>query len=579
MRPAHVGTGVARCPITDHLSYVYRGDSSRARMLVAGGALMIRKWLTPAVAVVLAVASMTGFVLLQHRAEGFRRAQVTLANVKSQFTLVGVDPLQLVDGLATPAAVTASMAAGQRSVISDLDGLLHSWPTPALPRIVGPVRTDFAAVDQIRRLLIRDPSLGDPTNILLAVHLGESANQSGDAATAMINEATNEYQARASSAETQSLVGGLLALAALLTVFLVFYWRWQRLLVATHRDAHTDALTGLGNRRALIEDLSGLIAEADDSQPLVVNIYDLDGFKGYNDTFGHLAGDALLARFAGRLAATVSDVGTAYRMGGDEFCCVARLDREQIDWQQARGTHALREAGEAFEIGCSAGSVVIPDEADSADTALQLADQRMYEHKSAGSIATGRESADVLLEVLREKDTTLREHTSEVAELAEATAEELGMAASEVQYVRLAAELHDIGKSAIPETILNKPDALSAEEWDFIRNHTLIGERIIRVAPSLAPVAGLVRASHERVDGGGYPDGLVGDAIPVGSRIVAICDAFDAMVSKRPYREPRTVPEALVELRRCAGTQFDPQIVETVCGLIAQRHDIGIVAA
>ncbi len=563
-------------PITDYQSYVQPRDSSRDRAPVAGRVLVIRKWLTPAVAVVLAIASMAAVVLLQHRADGFRRAQVTLANVKAQFTLVGVDPLQLVDGLATPAAVTASMSAGQRSVMSDLAGLLRDWPTPALARIVGPVRADFAAVDQIRRLLIRDPSLGDPSNILLAVHLGQSANQSGDAATAMIDKATADYQTRASSVETQSLIGGLLALAALLTVFLVFYWRWQRLLVATHRDAHTDALTGLGNRRALIEDLSGQIAEADDSRPLVVNIYDLDGFKGYNDTFGHLAGDALLVRFAGRLAATVTGVGRAYRMGGDEFCCVARLDREQIDWQQARGTHALREAGEAFEIGCSAGSVVIPDEADSPDAALQLADQRMYEHKSAGANAIGRESADVLLEVLREKDTTLREHTSGVADLAQATAEALGMSAAEIQHVRLAAELHDIGKSAIPETILNKPSALTAEEWGFIRNHTLIGERIIRVAPSLAPVAGLVRASHERVDGGGYPDGLTGDAIPVGSRIVAICDAFDAMVSRRPYREPRTVNEALAELRRCAGTQFDPPIVETVCGLIAQRR---VVAA
>ncbi len=539
---------------------------------------MIRRWLTPAVAVVLAAASMGAVALLQHRADGFRRAQVTLANAKSQFTLVGVDPLQLVDGLSTPAAVARSMSAGQRSVTSDLDGLLQNWPTPALRGVMGPVRGEFGAVDQIRRLLTRDPSLGDASNILLAVRLGQSANQSGDAANALMNRATAEYQARASSAETQALLGGLFALAALLTVFLVFYWRWLRLLVATHRDAHTDALTGLGNRRALIEDLSREIVEADEGHPLAVIIYDLDGFKGYNDTFGHLAGDALLVRFARRLMATVTDVGRTYRMGGDEFCCVARLEREQIDWQLARGTHALREAGEAFEIGCSAGSVVIPDEADSADAALQLADQRMYEHKNSGAMAPSRQSADVLLEVLRERDTTLREHTGEVADLAQAAAEVLGLSAVEVRHVRLAAELHDIGKSAIPEAILNKPSALSAEEWDFIRNHTLIGERIIRVAPSLAPVAGLVRASHERIDGGGYPDGLQGDAIPVGARIVAVCDAFDAMVSIRPYREPRTVDDALAELRRCAGAQFDPRIVEVVCALISRRRD-NVVAA
>jgi HD-GYP domain-containing protein (c-di-GMP phosphodiesterase class II) len=150
-----------------------------------------------------------------------------------------------------------------------------------------------------------------------------------------------------------------------------------------------------------------------------------------------------------------------------------------------------------------------------------------------------------------------------------------------VRRVRLAAELHDVGKSAIPDEILNKPAQLDGAEWDLIRAHTVIGERIIRAAPSLADVAGLVRSSHERVDANGYPDGLAGQAIPLGARIIAVCDAFDAMISPRPYREPVTISEALNELRRCRGSQFDPPIVDAFCALIESRSEqdsVGLAA-
>ena len=131
--------------------------------------------------------------------------------------------------------------------------------------------------------------------------------------------------------------------------------------------------------------------------------------------------------------------------------------------------------------------------------------------------------------------------------------------------MRRAAELHDVGKSAVPDAILAKPGPLDEREWEFVRQHTLVGERILRAAPALASVARLVRSSHERFDGSGYPDGLAGETIPLGARIVAACDAWDAMMTNRPYRKALSQSEALTELRRCSGTQFDPLVVRALC--------------
>ena len=158
----------------------------------------------------------------------------------------------------------------------------------------------------------------------------------------------------------------------------------------------------------------------------------------------------------------------------------------------------LTAVGDAFEIGCSYGVALLPAEADSASEALRLADQRMYEHK-AGRSSASRQSTDVLLQVLSERRIGLPEHLSDVARLARETAQAFKLPEHEVKRIALAAELHDVGKTAIPDTILNKPAKLDDEEWEFIRRHTLVGERIVRAAPSLAHTADLVRSCHERL--------------------------------------------------------------------------------
>jgi two-component system cell cycle response regulator len=347
----------------------------------------------------------------------------------------------------------------------------------------------------------------------------------------------------------------------------------ERLLAATREEADTDALTALPNRRALMRDLDSQLADASEQRPLILTLFDLDGFKQYNDSFGHPAGDALLARLGGKLQRALEGSGGAYRMGGDEFCTLVAVDANGGADIARRAAGALSEKGEGFNVSCSYGVASAPRDASTAVDALSVADQRMYERK-AGRASASRQSSDVLLTALMECSPGLGEHTGVVAQLAAMTARGLGLSEHETKRIELAGELHDIGKVAIPEAILNKPGPLDEEEWEFMRRHTLIGERILAAAPSLAHSADLVRSSHERYDGGGYPDGLAGSEIPLGASIITVCDAFDAMTSARPYGEAISVSDALAELRLCSGAQFDPRVVGTFCDLIEQPESL-----
>jgi diguanylate cyclase (GGDEF)-like protein len=356
------------------------------------------------------------------------------------------------------------------------------------------------------------------------------------------------------------ILAGVALVAVGIRLFLTFREN-TIMLEASRHEALTDALTGLGNRRALIADLERMLPIATEDDPIVLALFDLDGFKHYNDCYGHPAGDDLLVRLGGNLARTVAGHGKAYRMGGDEFCAVLHPRLARPETVAAHAAAALHERGEGFDIGSSHGFVIAPAETADAAEALRMADQRMYAEKHGGRPSAGAQSRDVLLRALAERNPDLGEHLATVADLAVAVARKLGLSPDEVDQVRHAADLHDVGKVAIPDAILDKPGPLDADEWTFMRRHTIIGERIVAAAPALSEVAVLVRASHERYDGAGYPDGLAGDAIPLGARIVAVCDSFDAMVANRPYRLALPHAAALAELERCAGSQFDPVVV------------------
>jgi len=343
------------------------------------------------------------------------------------------------------------------------------------------------------------------------------------------------------------------------------------MLVGSREMALTDPLTGLGNRRLLIDDLHVACRLAAAGEPWELVLYDLNGFKRYNDTFGHPAGDALLARLSGRLSEIVAPYGTAYRMGGDEFCVLFRTALASTEMVVRASLAALAEQGPGFAIGAAHGVVSIPAEVGDPASIMQLADQRLYKRKDLSRESSAmHQLRDVLLQAFQERYPDLQEHQRGVGALVLAVGRRLGMSTEDLDVLARAAELHDVGKIAIPDAILNKPGALDEEEWRFMRRHTILGERILMAAAALRPVARLVRSSHERFDGGGYPDGLAGEAIPLGARVIFVCDAFDAMTSTRSYSPAVSTDEALQELRACAGTQFDPRVVEA---FIASLHE------
>jgi diguanylate cyclase (GGDEF)-like protein len=355
-------------------------------------------------------------------------------------------------------------------------------------------------------------------------------------------------------------------------------WRLNENVRAQMRAAHeqieiislTDSLTGLGNRRKLMADLQRIAASA---EPALLVILDLDGFKTYNDTFGHPAGDSLLARLGQRLAAAVGEQGVAYRLGGDEFCAIWHIGETGRAHAEAVSAAALREHGEGFAISAAHGAVAMPSEAPTPEAALHTADLRMYSLKHSARPSSGAQSRDVLLRALAELRPQLGEHIDAVTVLAGEVARRLGLPARVVEQVGYAAQLHDVGKIAIPDAILNKPGPLDEQEWRFMRRHTVIGERIVAGAPALSEAARLIRSSHERFDGHGYPDGLRGQDIPIGSRVIAVCDAFDAMIADRSYRTGIPPAEAMRELERCAGSQFDPTVVEAFRETLADPAD------
>jgi diguanylate cyclase (GGDEF)-like protein len=364
---------------------------------------------------------------------------------------------------------------------------------------------------------------------------------------------------------------GLAAATLLLVVarLAVTFAENGRLFNLVKHESITDALTGLSNRRKLVRDLETRLAE-DQAQATLLMIFDLNGFKGYNDSFGHPAGDALLMRLGEKLATVPGDDGSVYRLGGDEFCLIASVTSDEVEGLIDRACAALSERGEGFEITTSFGAIMLPEEAAEASEALQLADERLYAQKHSRRGETDR-TMHALLDALAERDPGLYGHAEGLAAVSVAVGRMLGLRRDELDELGRAAQLHDLGKLAVPDQILQKSEPLDELELEFIRQHTLVGERILRASPAFRSIAPLVRSSHEHWDGTGYPDGLTGEEIPLGSRIIRAADAYVSLTTQRGHRTALSPAEALAVVESGSTKEFDPTVVRVLAAHVRDQ--------
>ena len=355
--------------------------------------------------------------------------------------------------------------------------------------------------------------------------------------------------------------------------------------------AERDPVTGLVSLNRL---RAALEIEADRARrgggDLTLAVLDIDGFRSLNARAGYAAGDQALRTVADALRRHTRSQDMVSRTAADEFAVL--MPQADVDTATACCDHVLKELewvreGGVGGIRMSAGVVAFdrthsPAELIGAATAaLDQARREGGAKVSTGVMAGGavsndqRDAVSALAVALLERDRYTGEHSESVVDLVGSVGRDLGLDADEVDRVKAAALLHDIGKVAIPDEILNKPGKLTDDEWKIMQDHTVIGERILRAIPGLGGVARIVRHEHERWDGSGYPDGLVGEEIPIGARIILAADAYHAMTSDRPYRTAMSHAEAMEELTKGAGTQFDPSVVEALVGALYGARQAG----
>ena len=383
------------------------------------------------------------------------------------------------------------------------------------------------------------------------------------------------------SAAAVFILGGLLAVTTLAAM------RIRRRLDVTRREelerfqaaAHTDSLTGVLNHRAFHEHLAGVLGSAD-GQDLTLVIIDLDGLKAVNDSYGHQVGDEQIKLLATTIVQTVEAAGHLYRLGGDEFALVLPgwATQEAVRLTEAAHTF-LEENPDGLQLDFTAG-IARHDPGMNKDELIRRADLALIEAKRIRQHAliyspvlemvAVEESeefhhvqvlANALARAVDTKDAYTNSHCETVAELCALIAAELGFDQQQVFKLRLAGLLHDVGKIGVPDSILQKPGPLTEDEYAIMKTHPALGSHILAAAERKKE-ASWVLGHHERPDGKGYPHGITD--VPLEASIIAVADAFEAMISKRPYREPRPVEEALEELSRCSGTQFDPRCVSAL---------------
>ncbi|HEX3031854.1 MAG TPA: HD domain-containing phosphohydrolase, partial [Bacillota bacterium] len=322
-----------------------------------------------------------------------------------------------------------------------------------------------------------------------------------------------------------------------------------------------DMLTGLYNRAYFEEQLAKLDVES--MLPISIILGDLNGLKFVNDVFGHFEGDELLARMAEILKKSCRTTDIVARWGGDEFAVILpKTSEEEAGRLCERIKHTCSVVDNSrihhdISLGCAAKTA--PEE--SIQTIIKQAEDRMYRHKLLAGKSQRSNYISLLRNTLLERNVETEEHARRSVEMAQKIGRKMGLSEVEIDELSLLATLHDIGKIAISDNILLKPGQLTAQEWIEMKKHSEIGYRIAKSSNELAQIAEYILAHHERWDGQGYPRGLRGEEIPKLARIIAVIDAYDVMTHERPYKQFMSEREAVEELKSCAGTQFDPDMV------------------
>jgi diguanylate cyclase (GGDEF)-like protein len=342
------------------------------------------------------------------------------------------------------------------------------------------------------------------------------------------------------------------------------------------RISRADPLTGSLNRRGFAERFQAeLNASERSGQPLGLLQIDLDHFKQINDTRGHAAGDELLIWVVRTLQETLRPTDWVGRLGGDEFAVLLPgASRGNADEVADRVRYALTERAPA-----SIGIAVYPVDGADPEELHRRADTELYTQKGGRAgrqlKPAGRKELSWATTLAHAVDTRMavqHEHSTNVGEFAAAIGAQLGRDEDEIGLLRMAGILHDVGKVVVPDKILRKDGPLTPEEYEAVKPFPAAGAELVSRIEGLEPIVPWIRHSHERIDGNGYPDGLKGDAIPLGARILLVADAYDSMTSKRTYRQAMSLHQALTELRAGAGTQFDPDCVVALEAHLASAH-------
>ena len=333
------------------------------------------------------------------------------------------------------------------------------------------------------------------------------------------------------------------------------------------RLCYTDALTKLYNRTYFDVKIQELINN--NNYPIGIILGDINGIKIVNDTFGYLEGDKVIKKISKTLSKVCEDIGTIFRWGGDEFIILLPNSSDLQCTYLMNRIHELCDYTTCGDINlsmCQAYSIIY--EGKNVNKAIEEVEDKVYKQKLLSSDSVRKSMLETLKKNLEHKNLETEEHTERVASYCLKVARKLNLSEEMIERSEIIGKLHDIGKISIPEYILLKPGKLTDEEYNEMKTHTEKGYRLAALLPEINIVSREILTHHERWDGRGYPLGLKEKEIPILSRVVAVADAFDAMTNDRCYCKGRSVKEAIEELKRCSGEQFDPYIVKTFINIL-----------